>query len=79
MGWLLVNSLVDAYELKEVALEKTTARRRVKIIPLLAKIKEIRIKFSNDLICITDSLFTTLSLTVAFVLMPVKSFFESRI
>jgi hypothetical protein len=44
MGWLLVNSLVDAYELENVALVKTTARRKVKIIPLLAKIKTMGIR-----------------------------------
>jgi len=44
MGWLLVDSLVDAYELKDVALVKTAARRKVKIIPLLAKIKTMGIR-----------------------------------
>jgi len=44
MGWPLVGSLVDAYEPEKVALVKTAARRKVKIIPLLDKIKAIRIR-----------------------------------
>jgi hypothetical protein len=44
IGGLLIDSLADAYEHKQAALVKTTARRKVKIIPLLAKIKAIRIR-----------------------------------
>ncbi|HEU5446569.1 MAG TPA: hypothetical protein VFU67_05450 [Nitrososphaeraceae archaeon] len=39
MGGLPVNSLVDAYEPKEEALINTTARRKIKIIWVLVKIK----------------------------------------
>jgi hypothetical protein len=45
MGWVLFNSLADALEPRQVAQAKTTARRKVKIIPLLAKIKAIPIRF----------------------------------
>jgi len=44
MGGLLIDSLADAYEHKQVAQVKMTAKRKVKIIPLLAKIKTIRIR-----------------------------------
>jgi hypothetical protein len=39
MGGLLVNSFVDAYEPIKEALINTTARRKIKIISVLVKIK----------------------------------------
>jgi hypothetical protein len=44
IGWLLVISVVDAYEPNELALIRTATTRMVKIILELVKIKTILIR-----------------------------------
>lgn len=44
IGWLIVDSLADAYELEKVMLVNTKARKKDKISMLLNKIKTIGIR-----------------------------------
>ena len=75
MGSLLVILSVKAYtyEPKDTTPMKIKVKRKVvKITPSIVLAKEIRIKFLECLICITDFLLTPYFISMSFELMPVN-------